>query len=245
MYPHCNELDKWITESEECWVCKDCDYTKNTHEINSILMDGHNRYEICAKNNIGFDVSYKYFTDSGAAKLWMIDNQNGRRNLTDGWKYQLTQSKKEILLEVGKNAQARKPIDSVMSTIDKTNHNTRDTIASDLGWSAGKVAMADKVWKEATQEIKEQVLANTLTINQAYQSIKDDKSYGGIARKIQALAIPTQAEQNETNAKEMAVNLGDVYLINKKHKLIIADSNNTDFITKHTGIPPNNQSTRP
>ena len=62
-------------------------------------------------------------------------------------KYQLTQSKKEILLEVGKNAQARKPIDSVpqnsakqntdtrkpidsvMSTIDKTNHNTRDTIA--------------------------------------------------------------------------------------------------------------------
>ena len=78
--------------------------------------------------------------------------------MLDIMKYQLTQSKKEILLEVGKNAQARKPIDSVMSTIDKTNHNTRDTIASDLGWSTGKVAMADKVWKEATQEIKEQVL---------------------------------------------------------------------------------------
>ena len=76
-----NELDKWITESEECWVCKDCDYTKNIHEINSILMDGHNRYEICAKNNIGFDVSYKYFTDSSHAKEWMILNQFGRRNL--------------------------------------------------------------------------------------------------------------------------------------------------------------------
>ena len=35
----------------------------------------------------------------------------------------------------------RKPVDSVMSTIDKTNHNTRDTIANDLGWSTGKVAM--------------------------------------------------------------------------------------------------------
>ena len=84
--------------------------------------------------------------------------QRGYRSTLDIMKYQLTQSKKEILLEVGKNAQARKPIDSVMSTIDKTNHNTRDTIASDLGWSTGKVAMADKVWKEATQEIKEQVL---------------------------------------------------------------------------------------
>ena len=66
----------------------------------------------------------------------------GRRNLTDGWKFQLSQAKKEILLEVGKIAQVRKPIDSVMSTIDKTNHNTRDTIANDLGWSTGKVAMA-------------------------------------------------------------------------------------------------------
>ena len=31
----------------------------------------------------------------------------------------------------------RKPVDSVMSTIDKTNHNTRDTIANDLGWKTG------------------------------------------------------------------------------------------------------------
>ena len=68
-------------------------------------------------------------------------NEGQIRPLLTGWKYQLTQSKKEILLEVGKNAQARKPIDSVMSTIDKTNHNTRDTIANDLGWSTGKVAM--------------------------------------------------------------------------------------------------------
>jgi hypothetical protein len=32
----------------------------------------------------------------------------------------------------------REPLDSVMSTIDKTKHNTRDTIANDLGWSTGK-----------------------------------------------------------------------------------------------------------
>ena len=71
-----------------------------------------------------------------------------------------------------------------LSIVDKPLHNTRKTIANDLGWSTGKVAMADKVWKEATPEIKEQVLANTLTINQAYQSIKDDKSYGGIASEL-------------------------------------------------------------
>ena len=94
----------------------------------------------------------------------MIDNQNGRRNLTDGWKYQLSQAKKEILLEAGKNAQVRKPIDSVLSIVDKTEHNTQKTIANDLGWSTGKVAMADRVWKEATPEIKEQVLSGDVSI---------------------------------------------------------------------------------
>jgi len=36
-----------------------------------------------------------------------------------------------------------------LSTIDKVNHNTQKELASELGWSTGKVAMADKVWKES------------------------------------------------------------------------------------------------
>jgi len=73
----------------------------------------------------------------------MIDNQNGRRNLTDGWKYQLTQSKKEILQEAGKeNLKTNVGGEHVgLSTIDKGTHNTQKTIANDLGWSTGKVAM--------------------------------------------------------------------------------------------------------
>jgi hypothetical protein len=139
---------------------------------NGILIDGHNRYEICTKHGLPFSILEKDFTDSGAAKIWMIDNQNGRRNLTDGWKFQLSQAKKEILLDQGKIAQVRKPVDSVLSTIDKTDHNTRATIANDLGWSTGKVAMADKVWKEAIPEIKERVLSGEISINEAYKAIK-------------------------------------------------------------------------
>ncbi len=67
----------------------------------------------------------------------MIDNQSGRRNLTDGWKFQLSQAKKEILLEVGrvKNLETvGRPSKESLSTIDNdlTKHNTRDTIANDL-----------------------------------------------------------------------------------------------------------------
>jgi N6-adenosine-specific RNA methylase IME4 len=144
--------------------------------FNNTLVDGHNRYEICTKHELPFSILDKEFADSGAAKLWMIDNQNGRRNLTDGWKYQLTQSKKEILLEVGKVKHAENGGDKIaaLSIVDNAapKHNTRETIANDLGWSTGKVAMADKVWKEATPEIKEQVLTGEVSINQAYKDIK-------------------------------------------------------------------------
>lgn len=148
--------------------------------FNNTLVDGHNRYEICTKHDLPFSILEKDFADSGAAKLWMIDNQNGRRNLTDGWKYQLTQSKKEILLEVGKEKQKetlKKGDSPVLSTIDTTGHSTRDTIANDLGWSTGKVAMADKVWKEATPEIKEQVLSGDVSINEAYKAVKSGNTH--------------------------------------------------------------------
>lgn len=174
--------------------------------FNNTLVDGHNRYEICTKHDLPFSILEKDFADSGEAKLWMIDNQNGRRNLTDGWKYQLTQSKKEILLEAGKIAQVRKPeyhgkecpecehycwaadenctecdfnfmTDFVLSVVDKTKHNTRDTIANELGWSTGKVAMADKVWKDATPEIKDRVLSGEVSINEAYKSVKSGNTH--------------------------------------------------------------------
>jgi len=64
--------------------------------------------------------------------------------------------KKQILLKKGKeNISANKGGTSSLSTIDKEAHNTQKELASELGWSTGKVEMADKVWKEAEPEVKE------------------------------------------------------------------------------------------
>ncbi len=64
----------------------------------------------------------------------------------------------------------------MLSTIDKTEtHNTRQIIADELGWSTGKTAMADIVFKKATPELEEKVLSNEITINQAYKEIKKEE----------------------------------------------------------------------
>lgn len=145
-----------------------------------VIIDGHNRYEICTRLKIEFKISERTFESRDAAKVWMIDNQKGRRNLTDGWKWELQQAKKDILAAKG-NKQKVATLKQgnktpVLSKVDKTEtHNTREELAKELGWSTGKVAMADKVWKHAKPEIKEKVRQGEVSINQAYQEVRKEE----------------------------------------------------------------------
>jgi phage N-6-adenine-methyltransferase len=49
---------------------------------NDILIDGHNRYEICTKHSLPFKTINKDFADLDEAIEWVENNQLGRRNLT-------------------------------------------------------------------------------------------------------------------------------------------------------------------
>jgi hypothetical protein len=46
-----------------------------------ILVDGHNRFEICQKHNLPYKIKKIEFLNIGEVKGWMVDNQLGRRNL--------------------------------------------------------------------------------------------------------------------------------------------------------------------
>lgn len=49
---------------------------------NDILIDGHNRYQVCTKNNIKYETIEKKFDNREEVKMWIIKNQFGRRNLS-------------------------------------------------------------------------------------------------------------------------------------------------------------------
>ena len=49
---------------------------------NDILIDGHNRYELCRKHNIPFSTVSKDFESRDEVLIWIISNQVARRNLT-------------------------------------------------------------------------------------------------------------------------------------------------------------------
>lgn len=47
-----------------------------------VLIDGHHRYKICKKHDIGFEIDIKRFDSREQVQIWMLNNQMGRRNLT-------------------------------------------------------------------------------------------------------------------------------------------------------------------
>ena len=137
-----------------------------------ILVDGHNRYRIAKDHNIPFEIKEKKFDSIDEVKVWVINNQLGRRNLPDYIKFELIQKKKEILLEIGKKTQGMRT--DLLSPSDKKleePHDTRKLIAKDLGWSTGKVAMAEMVYKKGPEELKEKLRKEEVSIKQAYKRI--------------------------------------------------------------------------
>jgi 16S rRNA G966 N2-methylase RsmD len=172
---------------------------------NNYIIDGHNRYNIAKQWNLEFETESKNFNSEDDVILWMIDNQNGRRNLTDGWKYKLQQRKKEILSKKHENERQERRVSNV-DTLEKKAESgrTRKEIAKSLNWSTGKVAMADVVFKKATPEIEEKVLKNEITINQAYKEIKKEEKKEAIKEERRILA-----EEGSKKEIEIDFRLGD------------------------------------
>ena len=50
---------------------------------NGIIVDGHNRYEICKRHNIPFRIKEMDFDCREAVIAWICANQLGRRNISD------------------------------------------------------------------------------------------------------------------------------------------------------------------
>jgi len=169
---------------------------------NNYIIDGHNRYNIAKQWNLEFETESKSFSSEDEVQIWMLDNQFGKRNLSDAQRYLNRKEKRKLLKEKGKKKQIQtlkqgnKNPD--LSTIDKTETiNSRKEIADELGWSTGKVAMADVVFKKATPEIEEKVLKNKITFNQAYKQIKKEEKVN--------LIKTTKEERQDVNKNQAII----------------------------------------
>jgi len=138
-----------------------------------ILIDGHNRFAICSKHGLGFKTVAMEFESRAHVRVWMRDNQGGRRNLSPAWKIELELGNKVDLLEIGKKTQGKR--NDLLSQNDIKSPpapvSTRSQIAKAAGTSTGQVGMAEQVRKKAP-ELWEKAKAGDIGISTAYQQVK-------------------------------------------------------------------------
>ena len=67
-----------------------------------IIIDGHNRFDICLKHGIEFQIKEIPLASREEAKVWILENQLGRRNLSDVARMEIALLKAEMLREKAK-----------------------------------------------------------------------------------------------------------------------------------------------
>jgi len=131
---------------------------------NGFLVDGHNRYEICKKENIPFKTVEKKFKDEEAVKLWIINNQLGRRNLSAYDRTRLNLKKGDFFRAKAKeNIRGRGKVIQISERL-----STLHKVGEISGVSHDTVAKVKLIERHAPAIIKEQLSRGTTTINHAY-----------------------------------------------------------------------------
>jgi hypothetical protein len=135
---------------------------------NGTIIDGHNRYDICKKNNIDFDTVSKDFKDRDEVKLWIIDNQFGRRNLTKYDRSVLALKKKAI---ISANAKKNQGTRTDISQKSVKSIDTQKKLAKNAGVSHDTIYKVEVIERSATEEQKDKIRKQTSTINKVFKDI--------------------------------------------------------------------------
>lgn len=176
-----------------------------------ILVDGHNRHEICTAHNVPFHTVQKDFANRNDALRWIILNQFGRRNLPAYERARLALRLKPVIAKQAKEQQIRKPVDFVsQKSVEQKPIDTQKEIAKAAGVSHDTIAKVEKIEKQAAPEVKEQLRKGEMSINQAYQAVRREEKLQAVQQRIE-----------EHAAKQTGV--VDLQKTDKKYNIIYAD----------------------
>jgi len=142
-----------------------------------VLLDGHNRLEICQKHDIKFKVQQvKGIADKEQAKTWVITNQFSRRNLAPIQRVELALKLEEIFQKQAKENEKRGGNSGkVGRQISDNPVDTKKELAKVAGVSHDTIHKGKAILKNASQETKEKLRRGESSINREYIKLKRDE----------------------------------------------------------------------
>ena len=183
-----------------------------------IIIDGHNRYSVCKKHDIPFEVQELQFEDKSEVIQWMIRAQLGRRNLTTGqriklieqFRPELEKQAKEKQVKAGgdrKSSEYKKSVAENLPQAEKERNPTTDKqLAEMAGTSERTYRKGRKILNSENEELKEEVLSGKKSIDAAY------KELGRLEKEGRGITQPKQAENFSINKEETVITItGDCH----------------------------------
>lgn len=146
-------------------------------EWNGLLLDGHNRFEICERLGLHYEVTSAPFAidTRDDAKIWIIDNQKGRRNLPPFVRIELEAARARILADrarANSAANLKRGPDVQNSGPREAAGKVDKSIATASGTSHDTVHKARVIIDRAPDPIKEAVRRQDLSIHAGYEATK-------------------------------------------------------------------------
>lgn len=178
----------------------------------STIIDGHNRFEICTKNNVKYNTVQKEFADIDDVKIWMITNQFSRRNLTNFVRAELALKLKPLIAVKAKENQGIRT--DLRQNSDKSIYpiDTKKEIAKSAHVSHDTIVKAEKIIEKGTEEQKAKLRSGDESINKVYNDVRKQEKVENVKKDIE-----------EKKAVQPSIGFVDIFDTDKKYNIIYAD----------------------
>jgi N6-adenosine-specific RNA methylase IME4 len=184
------------------------------HDGKLFLLDGHHRFKVCKEHSKPFQIVRIELADRAEAVLWIVDKQTGRRTLCKFETIELLQPYHDALRRESKRRQeeAYKQRGEESSTLEPLHVD--EVVAQKAGVSPRLYSMARSIIANGSQELKEQLRKEDLTITAAYQTLQEPKKEKSKKKDIQVKPQPAHADENDPDAQLALPPPSDVIVIN-------------------------------
>lgn len=144
-----------------------------------IIVDGHNRYEICNKHNIPYEVKSIEFASKEEAIIWMVRQQLERRSLTPLQRIQIVEKyrpfyKKKAEKNKSLNGGDKKSLleNSTTPLPKEEKIDVRAELAKDADVSTNTYARGMKILESGNEELINETISGQKSINKAFNELK-------------------------------------------------------------------------
>jgi ParB-like chromosome segregation protein Spo0J len=147
------------------------------------ILDGHNRYRVCQELGIEPLTEVKFFDNPEEEKIFVIEANLKRRQLSEIERIDLVRKLEPIEAELAKHRQLAHlkagkgaPISPSVSNEDnRQSGRVNDIMAEKAGVSPTTYYKAKTVLEEASEAVKEKVKSGDMSINEGFKQVRPQK----------------------------------------------------------------------